>query len=350
MPVFGKLNGNGPFKILNISVHPVLEYDQLGIFEGLGHDIFSVGFYSDRSSDNGVRPKLTNSPWHQEIGASFHHLGCRGDNPGSSRWKLSAAFVQQFDIVIVDHDIDFINDSLDELAGMPVVWRTIGQDSERTEQIARRLIPMGMKVARWSPVQTQLENYAGGDAFIRASADPDVWKGWTGKSRRIVTFNNDFQQRSESLNLPFWQQAITDLPVDLYGLRNDGLPIWRGTASFDEQREILANSRAAFITGTSPAPYTLGFIEAWMTGIPVIHIARDCAPKGTFEIDTLIENGVNGFIAQTPEEARSIMTRLLDDYDLAQRVSVAGRQAAIDTFGLSKISSQWDYFLKSVSV
>ena len=42
-------------RILCISVHPVLEYDEIQLFESMGHEIFSLGFYFRRAKPNTVQ-------------------------------------------------------------------------------------------------------------------------------------------------------------------------------------------------------------------------------------------------------------------------------------------------------
>ena len=340
-----------PLDILLVSVHPVLEYDEIKIFESLGHRVFSLGFYFQRESDNQVRPPLTNSDWHTEKIQEFRSLACRSDHDGATRWRLTAEFCRKFDLFIVDHDVGFIQENWPNMISSPVVWRAIGQESVRSEDIVRKYRSAGLKVVRWSPIQRQLKKFAGMDRVIRASADPSVWQGWEGDQERILTFNNDFLRRRETLSFDLWKEATQELPVDLYGLRNEGLPQWRGTLTFEAQRAALRHARVALITGSRPAPYTLGFIEAWMTGTPVVHFGRDHVASiepGEFEIPELIEHGRNGFIARSAQEAREIISSLLTDHTLAERISVQGRQDAVKLFSVEGIKCDWENFFSEV--
>lgn len=343
----------GNLDILLLSVHPVLEYDEISIFESLGHRVYSLGFYTDRSSANGVRPLLAGSDWHDHIHAEFRKCGCRADHNGATRWRVTPAFMKSFDMVIVDHDVGFIQENWPSFLNTPLIWRTIGQDSERTETIMRRYREVGAKIVRWSPEQKLLDGYAGADAFIRPSADPRVWGGWDGSSGRVVTFNNDFEARSGTLSYDLWKEAVSGLPIDLYGLRNDTLAEWRGTASFEDQPEILRRAGVAFVTGSRPAPFTLGFIEAWMTGVPVVHLGREVSAghtPGVFEIDRLIEHGKTGFLADTAVEAREAISALLEDKKLAKSVSEAARERAIELFAVDRVRREWqDFFRDSLS-
>ena len=341
------LDAGASLRILLISVHPVLEYDEIQLFEELGHQVCSLGYYFDRSLDNGMRPKLPGTEWHQQCAAVFVATGSQ--LPGSpAQYSVTPAFVDLFDVVIVDHNNAFVDHNWAALSGTRVVLRTIGQGLHWAEDSMRGYRARGLKIVRWSPEERLIHRYIGADAVIRASKRPQDWGGWTGEVPKILTFNNDFRAREQALNLDFHQASVRDFPFDLFGLRNDGIPNWRGAVSFDDQQDLLRKYRVAFVTGTSPAPYTLGFIEAWMTGIPVVHIGRNKSSRGVagaYEVDGLITHGETGFLVEDVDEARGIFDRLLRDMELCERISAAGRAAAITYFGWERAKVEWTTFL-----
>ena len=314
--------------LLLISVHPVLEYDDIRLFESMGHRVFSLGFYLVRdAAGHGHRPSLQSTDWHRQRQEEFTHAGVAYD-VGSAQWRVNLDYCRRFDAVIVHHNLGFLHANWTALLERPVIWRDIGQDNLTSEIEVAELRRHGLKVVRWSPVQEALYGYAGAEAVIRAAKDPDDWSGWTGEEPRVVTFANDLPGRP-GLSPDFWAECASDLPVDLYGQGNDGVPEWRGAVDYESQRRLLRQGRAALVTGTKPCPCTLGFIEAWMTGTPVIHVGGQPGGgslPGTFEADQLIEHGVSGFVVETVEEGRSCIARLLDDMDLARAISAAGRR------------------------
>jgi hypothetical protein len=335
-------------KILCISVHPVLEYDEIKLLEEMGHDVFSLGFYFDRKTDRELRPALDQTAWHDECTAAFETMNC-GETSDAVKWVVSNKFCALFDVIIVHHNYRFIAANWESLRNSRVVWRTIGQEIHWAEDAMRDFRRRGVKIVRWSPEERYIERYIGSDAVIRAVKDPDDWTGWTGKTRRVVTFNNNFRERGAGMSFDFHQQCVDGLPFDLFGLNNDDVPNWRGVVSAAQQQDILRSYCCAFITGTQPAPYTLGFIEAWMTGIPVVHVGRrrSCADaKGVFEIDHLIVHGENGFLVDDVDQAREIMWALIDDSDLCKRISRAGRASAIEVFGKAGAQQDWSDFLR----
>lgn len=340
-----------PLDILLVSVHPVLEYDEINIFESLGHRVFSLGFYFNRESNNEIRPPLPTSKWHLEKMQEFQSLSCRSDHNGATRWRVTEEFAKKFDLFIVDHDVGFIQENWPNIASSPVIWRAIGQESVSSEDIVRKYRTAGLKVVRWSPIQRELRKFAGVDRVIRASADPSIWQGWEGDQDRVVTFNNDFLTRKETLSFDLWKEVARELPIDLYGLRNDGVAEWRGTLDFEAQRVALRHARAALITGSRPAPYTLGFVEAWMMGVPVVHFGHDhltSVEPGEFEIDQLIDHGRNGFVVRSAQEAHEIISSLLADRSLAEQVSIQGRQDAMKLFSVEITQREWKILFSEV--
>jgi glycosyltransferase involved in cell wall biosynthesis len=102
-----------------------------------------------------------------------------------------------------------------------------------------------------------------------------------------------------------------------------------------------------FVVHNCPAPYTLAFMEAWMTGQPVV--AAGPALMG-FNVETpyLIENGVDGFVYGSVSQMRDAVGRLLADRDAAAEMGKAGRESAIRFFGYAPIKAAWKRFFDSL--
>lgn len=340
----------GSRNILIASVHPVLEYDEIEIFEAMGHRVFSLGFYTRRSEARTLRPPLPETDWHRRCLEVLQTSGCRKDAAGPQPWKISREFAALFDLIIVHHDQSFIEVNWPVIAEIPVIWRSIGQGYHWTENAMRPVRESGVMIVRWSEVEEQIPGYAGADAVIRASKKQEDWCGWTGTTQRVITFNNNFRARGDNLNFNFHQQVVAGLPFDLYGLGNEDVSDWRGTVSYSEQQTILRNAKVVFVTGTAPAPYTLGFVEAWMTGTPTVHVGcqRVSGGKpGMYEIDRFITDGENGFLVDEVDGARRVIGDLLNDPALAQRISARGREAAIGIFGRDRAMREWQAFFQA---
>jgi glycosyltransferase involved in cell wall biosynthesis len=88
-----------------------------------------------------------------------------------------------------------------------------------------------------------------------------------------------------------------------------------------------------------------------MTGIPVVAIGRVLANIGvyvgvdTYEVDKIIQNGVNGFCSDNKEELRKDIEFLFEHPEEAKQIGEAGRKTAIELFGKENIAKKWREFL-----
>ena len=89
-------------RILYLSCHSVLEYDEISLLHELGHYVYSPGAYVEpRNPGNAaLRPGLLQLQYDPEDEKHFHSLGSPGyDNKD----KLTKEFVDRFDMVIIMH-------------------------------------------------------------------------------------------------------------------------------------------------------------------------------------------------------------------------------------------------------
>jgi hypothetical protein len=115
-------------------------------------------------------------------------------------------------------------------------------------------------------------------------------------------------------------------------------------------RNGLRNARAYLYTGTQPASYTLGLIEAGMIGTPIVSIGAswmrvlDYGPA-LFEAPALVPLG--GF--DDPAEARGKLRELIADRDYAAEVSARQRDDFIATFGMGHVGGEWRAYLEGTT-
>lgn len=125
-----------------------------------------------------------------------------------------------------------------------------------------------------------------------------------------------------------------------------------GKISWQDQIRELQKARVYFYTGTHPASYTLNFIESWMLGTPVVAIGPQYGNADVwrnhnlYEIQDLIQNGVNGFVADDPALLAGYVRQLLSDEGLARSISAAGRAEAIRHFNKDMIKASWKAFIE----
>jgi hypothetical protein len=317
-------------KLLYLSCHGVLEADELRLFRELGHAVFSP-----------------TSPQHADPAdlAAWEAVPCP---PGADRRDhLTREFFRRFDAVIVMHEPRWVVRNAAALSGRRVVWRTIGQSYAAIEAEVRPYRRYGLVVVRCSPRERGIPGYVGGDAVIRFGKDPAEFGGWTGEERRTLTVNAGVRVRAVACNYAFYSAVAGRVPHRLVGPHNDGLPNAVGAVSPERLRHELRVNRAYLCVGSYPAGYTLNFVEAWMTGIPVVAVGRGrgnsphLPGQELYEVPDLVENGVNGCCTDDPDEAVRLLTALLDDHALAARVGAAGRAAAIRHFGIDQTREGW---------
>jgi glycosyltransferase involved in cell wall biosynthesis len=109
-------------------------------------------------------------------------------------------------------------------------------------------------------------------------------------------------------------------------------------------RDYLRRIRAYLYTGTQPASYTLGLIEAMMTGVPVVSIGPD---HMTWQRD-LFEGHEIAEVSGRPPRVRAqewLAATFATTIDLATKCARYTRERAIALFGIETVGPQWREFL-----
>lgn len=327
--------------VLYLSSHAILEYDELKLFEEIGIDYFSLGSYIlPWQPVDPIRPALTFHP-HESFYA----------HPAPERNKLTPAFVEPFDVIIVMHVPDWIIENWPNIKHKRVVWRSIGQS---TPAIERKLAPyrdQGLQIVRYSPREANIADNAGIDQVIRFYKDENEFNHWAGGGTEVVTFAQNMKHRGEYLNVTAWQQVAQGFNARVYGPKNDEMGLWNGGfLSYEGMKQKMRDARVYLYAGTQPASYTLSFIEAMMTGCPIVALGSKYGNSldiagDTYEIPDIIQDGFNGFVSDDLEYLREKINLLIKDKRLARSISAEGRKTAIELFGKSIIKNQWSKFL-----
>lgn len=326
-------------KILYLSCHSILEYDELKILENLGISYFSLGSYIDpRNPVDTIRPHLNTTVDPDLL------------KQAPDRLNMPKEFIDNFDTIIVMHVPQWIYANWENMKHKRVIWRTIGQSTAEIEARMFEYRRQGLQIVRYSPYEAFIPNTAGADALIRFYKDPDEFRDWNGINKQAITIAQDMKHRAEHCNYEAFTQIAEGLPVALYGTKNEGTPLSKGYLSYAEMKQVLRDNRVYIYTGTQPASYTLNFIEALMTGIPVVALGQKHGNSlniagQVYEIPNIINNASNGFISDDISVLRKYVKELLDRPDYARKIGTAGRETAIRLFGKNKIQEQWSKFL-----
>ena len=347
-------------RIFLLSCHAILETDWLNIWTSLGHYVFSPGAYVEPNNqgDESLRPKPPLDPkWadrYREDMEAFHRLG----KPGiDNKELLTDEFCDRFDVVVLMHLPRWAHANAKVLDKRPWVWATIGQSVAHNEAEMKQYWGSGnMRIVRYSPMERNIPGYIGESALIRFGKSPEIFKDWDGETASVVCVGQSLQRRGAPCNWKWLNEVSAGFPRTLYGPESETCDWGKGKLPFDDMRAALRKNRVAINGGTWPASVVLSAIEQLMTGIPLVLVGPKLGqPHGWFpghdlyEGSLLVENGVNGWCSDDLGATRDFIKQLLGNHELAKKIGAAGRQRAIELFGIDKIAGQWDEFFKSLN-
>jgi len=162
----------------------------------------------------------------------------------------------------------------------------------------------------------------------------------------VLGFGQHYVQRDPWTNYRFFKAATEGLPTRIIGPGSEvvGGP---GELSFDDLRGELRRARVLLYSGTQPASYTLGLIEAMMTGLPVVSMGPrwfDIFPYGPemFEGHEIVGSL---YASDDPVTARTALVAMWASPMFAAHVGAQQRGQTIELFGIDTIRPQWAEFL-----
>jgi glycosyltransferase involved in cell wall biosynthesis len=333
--------------------HSIEAYDQLRLYHSLGIEAFDIGGYINPAKPHDdKRPALPDVPYFPELQKAIDALGT-DDNLGAAQAHIPDAVLDWLgdDGAIVFHHYldrlygqwDRIRDWKDGAPGRRVIWRSVGQSVEWNERQAQGYRMQGLERVAYSPKEANIPGYSGHDALIRFYKMPDEWSGWTGEDPVVVNFTQHLAQRDPYTNYGFWEQATAGLPRQACGPGSEviGGP---GGMSEDDMKARLRSARAYLYTGTQPASYTLGLIEAMMTGIPVVSIGP--AWMRVFPYGPELFEG-HELAAHWEDDPARAAKMLRDHLDSPRTDTDCYRyqQSQVDQFAFANVQRAWAHFL-----
>jgi hypothetical protein len=342
-------------------MHPVLEYDNCITFTELGFDWFSTGIYADPVNPNQLNLRQAiRKDVEVELLTKFKTENPAWSDPrsyaGLNRPKIAVSreFVDNFDIVF-STSVELITKNWDSIKHKSIVWRTVGPLNESLELQMKPYVQAGnVFPVRFSEQEFLTPNTNGGWA-IRNFVDESVYEGWTGTESKVLTFQSYFQQRLTCKFNQEYCKLYPKIPAKLHGAYAGANHPWNlGPLSWPSQIEQYKVNRVYFYLGSPVGIVAYNYMEAMMTGCPIVTfgpevggIKHPTAPDQLLhEPSEFIEQGVNGFYSNSISELTKIITELLNDQDLAAKVSTEARKTAISKFSKAKSLSAWLEFFK----
>ena len=348
--------------VLLLTSHAIAEYDDLRMLTDLGYDVFSIGGAYGDVPFEGKRPatRCHAIPRPREGvrrpagGADQAELGDPGPNIDWAKARLNDEVIDWADVIIVHHFPEsWIAGQWASIKRKRVIWRTCGQSSPdgSLERLMAPLRADGLEIVRYSPKERNLPDYAGEDALIRFGKYPDDYGPWRGDNLAIGNVTQDMARRGNACGLGFWLEATHGLPTMPAGPGSEALG-GLGQLDYYEMLDYLAGLRVYLYTGTTPASYTLGLMEAMLSGTPVVSISASAfGDPELFEGDEIV--GWSGDVAdgyprstrQVAENTHEMLADTLRFEEKARNHSREMRTRALELFDVAVVGPQWKAFL-----
>lgn len=338
----------GPLHILYLSCHEQLEFDEMRLLTDLGHRVFSIGAFLATDSAGYLRRPLP-AFFDPEDEAEYGRIG------------FVEPFLARFDVAIVMHEVKWLEDLLQRRVRLPVIYRSIGQSSRHIDGLLARYRDR-MCVLRYSEGERDLDGTLAADAVVYfAKYLADFAEPWIGGDR-IVTFHNAYATRDSYPPLSAYEELRARLPCDLYGAGNESIAGAKGAVSPDGQAEVYRRAALYLYVYTTPPSYTLSFIEALGSGVPIVaprwtYVMRHLGPEDAaamlftperYEIERLLDHDPRQLYAST-EEAEEKMRWLLAHPEACREISARQRETFARLFDAAKIGPRWDALLRDVA-
>lgn len=343
--------------ILLLPCHSILEYDEFRLFHELGHNVFSTGSYiTPKTPQDSCRP-----PIESNINETFPELLdslCKWPCNKNFEYNVNPVLLDWCDTVIIHGYRPFLENNAQNFwrGKKRVIYRTIGQSTDeawlKTEREANWC--RNFQIVRYSPKEKNIPNFAGEDALIRFAKKPEEYGPWNGQLNQVMMCCQHFKERGEFVCFEQLNDIATTFWTRLYGRGNENVEYGGKESTYEELMSAYRNHRVLCHAGTKPASYTLNFIEALMTGIPIVSFgAETCNIKGIdlFEVPEILQN-IKQFSTYTPELVsdnidvlKKSVRSILYDWSFAEKISETNRLIAIDYFNFETIKQQWANFL-----
>ena len=161
---------------------------------------------------------------------------------------------------------------------------------------------------------------------------------YTGELERGIVVINGLQSRGRRLGADLFERVRSQVPLDLVGMdaRSAG-----GLGEVPHQQLPAFESRYRFFF--HPVRYTslgLAVCEAMAIGMPIVGLA-------TTELVTVVENG-SGYISTNINWLIERMQALIEDPDLARRLSAGAKKQAEARFGIERFVRDWNEAFETV--
>ena len=157
----------------------------------------------------------------------------------------------------------------------------------------------------------------------------------TSRDSYCLSVVNELPSRDWCCGFNLWKEVASSVPCQVVGKCTGEHAGFSQPASSKEHLRHIYQNAAVFLNTSIHSPVPTVMLEAMACGCPVV-------TTGTCMIPEIIENGVNGIIAEDVAEMKFWCGELLDKPDLAKRIGEAGRKTIQEKFNLNKFLENWN--------
>jgi hypothetical protein len=276
------------------------------------------------------------------------------DWPASVR-ELSPAELRSADVDVVvlqrPHELDLCQEWLGRLPGRDVPAVYVEHNTPAGDVPDTRHALAGqdaIPVAHVTAFNDLFWDCAGARTVVIDHGIVDPGHRYTGELGRAAVVVNDPVRRGRFVGADLLPALSAAAPLDVFGMRVDQLPEALGLGADrlvvhedlpqERMHQELARRRV-YVHTSRWTSLGLSLLEAMHLGMPVVALA-------TTEAVVAVPPSA-GVVTLRREHLAAAVSRFLDDPGLAAAAGSAGRQHALEHYGLKRFLRDWDDFLES---
>lgn len=350
-----------------------MEADELESFSNLGFEIVSVGHFLHKNTKTvnvGGGWQWTMHDWKCPEYNRYEHgyaefCKYNPNYPGllpNVALNLPNEFLALFDLIVVSNTIAILQlVKYSCTKDIPIVYCTVGQVSQANERSLKRLRQNDsrVKIIRVSTEEQACKDFSGVDCYITGSVKHDfISNVWKPTDVDVITVCRSILGRKAHTCHDLCCSILQNFQATVYGKGNENFnhPIIKngGELSYPKLIECYSSKSVFLACPSHPAPLTYTVVEAFSSGIPTVVLSKSMAkshyPSSFYDFDSIIENGVTGFIANSTEEAILYIKTLLSDINLSNKISIEAKKEAKKRFSKEVVEEKWVNFFKTIGL
>lgn len=308
-------------KIIYMSCHGILEYDEVKLLTEMGHDVFCIGDYGSNERPL-IKGRDRDCSWFDESEAN-EVISC-------GQCNLPDFAIDRCDAIISMHVSEWLTKQWDKIKHKKCYLRLIGQHFNNLGQVLRPY--SGLRVIPYWPTDLILNGLFPDQVtnVVRFYKDENEFTGWEGYRKIVLTTCNEITRGNGACHANEYKNATHNLPRLLLGKKNRMFGDFTGRVPYWLLKEMYRDCKVYFYIGTEPATYTLNLIEAMMTGMPIV--AYDSGASAVKELA--------GFASKDVYELNEVLEELLEA-DRERLTPYSNREKAIQLFGKQQAMDSW---------